>query len=92
MVDYCIDYSMDETVAANGAVNAETPVKSVLKHTKPRRHSHRRPPRQRHPRPLPHLNAALWVGHHRQVSTIGRTQAGNTRWTAIGIQWILGSR
>ena len=79
------------TVAA-GAISTYTPVKRVLEQTQPRRHSHRRLPRRRQPRPLPHLHTAFWVRHHGQVPTVGRTQAGNASRTSVGIKRIFSSR
>jgi len=80
---------MFEPIAA-GHVNAHAPVERVLKHTQPGRHGHRGLPRRWCPWPLPHLNAALRVWHHCQVSAVGRTQACDACWTPIRIHRVLG--
>ena len=87
---YCW-YSTYKTIAS-GVVYAHTPVKCVLKHTQPRWHGHSALPRRWHPWPLPHLNTALRMWHHGQVSAVDRTQACNASRASVRIHWIFGRR
>jgi hypothetical protein len=54
-----------------------TPLPRVLEHPEPRGGLEVATPVRRHPRPLPLQEGALGVGHHHEVTAVGRAQPGD---------------
>lgn len=73
---------------AQRSLGGLTPGRSVLEHAEPGRRGHRGAEGSGHPCPLPAQCSTLRVGHHGQVTPVGRADPGHALWRAIGVQGV----